>query len=78
MDWQPIKTAPKDKMVWLYTPGSHGGIGVGRWNGERDEWSALIGGPGLVLVEDAGANWRRVFPSPSQWAELPIPAPPSQ
>lgn len=67
-EWQPMRDAPRDRWVLLWTPHRHcaGGMTVrGRWDYRRDEWAIEV-----------DINMRPWIDVPTHW--MPFPAPPTE
>lgn len=65
--WQTMETAPKDKALWLYSPGYASGAVAGYWN-KRGWWSA-IDGAGSALPGPKYWMLRTEPPAPPDFAE---------
>lgn len=65
-EWQPIETAPKDRVILLgYEPHwrleGDRRVYEGRWNEEQSTWTSVNG----FLVHSGASHW------------MPLPAPPA-
>ena len=50
-EWMPLKTAPRDRIVWLWHRSWAGGPTLGFWNDRREWWSSTEGA-GSCLISD--------------------------
>jgi hypothetical protein len=70
MQWQPIKTVPKDEVVDLFTPWieNQGGFKGFRWT------DCYLKGDGEWTSKHFNSEDGRVVKNPTHW--MPIPEPP--
>lgn len=70
--WQPIETAPKDKMMLLYRPTAHewGMVTLGKW--EEDKYAKKPNPFWAMWHKIGGITEARAW-KPTHWMQLPTP-----
>ena len=73
MEWQPIETAPKDRIVLLYRPTAHdwGKVTPGKWDAQPHHKKPA---PYWDMWIKIGGKYESRLWEPTHW--MPLPEPP--